>query len=53
MNRFHVLDPIPFESSLRFDLEAWHWSDTSMTMAAILYWYARPSGTDDFPLGQH
>ncbi len=53
MNRFHVLDPIPFESSLRFDLEAWHWSDTSMTMAAILYWYARPSGTDDFPSGQH
>ncbi len=28
MNRFLVLDPVPFERSLRFDLEIWHWSDT-------------------------
>jgi hypothetical protein len=49
MNRFHVLDPIPFERSLRFDLEAWHWNDTTMTMDATLYWYSRPAGADDFP----
>ncbi|MES1165495.1 MAG: glycoside hydrolase family 172 protein, partial [Verrucomicrobiota bacterium] len=30
MNRFHILDPIPFSRSLRFDLEIWHWSDTSI-----------------------
>ena len=30
MNRFHVLDPIPFSRALRFDLEIWHWSDTSI-----------------------
>jgi hypothetical protein len=49
MNRFHVLDPIPFDSSLTFDFEAWHWSDTRMTLEATLYWYARPGGGDDFP----
>jgi hypothetical protein len=49
MNRFLVLDPVPFERSLRFDLEIWHWSETSIAAAATLYWYARPRGGDDFP----
>jgi Protein of unknown function (DUF2961) len=49
MNRFHVLDPIPFTRSLRFDLEIWHWTDTSIAADALLYWYARPGGGDDFP----
>jgi hypothetical protein len=49
MNRFHILDPIPFTSSLRFDLEAWHWTDTALTLAATLYWYGRPGTGDDFP----
>jgi hypothetical protein len=44
MNRFHILDPIPFGKSLRFDLEVWHWSDTTVTMDALVYWYARPQG---------
>jgi Protein of unknown function (DUF2961) len=48
MNRFHILDPIPFSRSLRFDLEIWHWSDTSIAADALLYWYARPGGHDDF-----
>jgi hypothetical protein len=51
MNRFHILDPIPFSRSLRFDLEIWHWSDTSITADALLYWYARPGAHDDFPRG--
>jgi hypothetical protein len=49
MNRFHILDPIPFSHSLRFDLEIWHWSQTSIAADALLYWYARPGGRDDFP----
>jgi hypothetical protein len=49
MNRFHILDPIPFSRSLRFDLEIWHWSETSIAADALLYWYARPGGRDDFP----
>ncbi len=49
MNRFHILDPIPFTRSLRFDLEIWHWTDTMIGADALLYWYARPGGHDDFP----
>ncbi len=49
MNRFLVLDPVPFERSLRFDLEIWHWTDTSIAADAILYWYARPGARDDHP----
>ena len=49
MNRFLVLDPVPFERSLRFDLEIWHWSDTSIAADALLYWYARPGARDDRP----
>jgi hypothetical protein len=49
MNRFHVLDPLPFERSLRFDFEVWHWSDTTVALDAVLYWYARPGATDDLP----
>jgi hypothetical protein len=48
MNRFHVIDPIPFARGLTFDFEAWHWTDTRMSLEATLYWYARPGGTDDF-----
>ena len=49
MNRFHVLDPIPFSRALRFDLEIWHWQDTSISVDATVYWYARPGGRDDLP----
>jgi len=48
MNRFHVSDPIPFDKSLRFDFEIWHWTDTAIAIDATLYWYARPGGKDDF-----
>ncbi|HEX2660629.1 MAG TPA: glycoside hydrolase family 172 protein, partial [Polyangia bacterium] len=48
MNRFLVLDPVPFTRSLRFDLELWHWSDTTVTMSALLAWYAGPGARDDF-----
>jgi len=43
MNRFHVLDPIPFSRSLRFDFEIWHWSATTLAVDATLYWYASPT----------
>ena len=49
MNRFHVIDPIPFTSALRFDFEVWHWSDTTIALDAMLYWYARPGARDDLP----
>jgi len=49
MNRFLISDALPFRRSLRFELELWHWSDTTVRMAAMLYWYAAPGGGDDFP----
>ena len=52
MNRFHILDPIPFARALRFDLEIWHWTDNaSIAVDATVYWYARPGGRDDLLIG--
>jgi hypothetical protein len=49
VNRFHVLDCIPFTKSFRFDMEVWHWTPTiEVNYAATSYWYARPGGTDRF-----
>jgi hypothetical protein len=49
VNRFHILDNIPFKKSFRFDMEFWHWTpNIDVTYAATSYWYARPGGTDDF-----
>jgi hypothetical protein len=49
VNRFHVLDAIPFTKSFRFDMEVWHWTpNIEVAYAATSYWYARPGATDDF-----
>lgn len=42
VNRWHVLDPIPFERSLRFDMEMWHWQEVTVDADSVAYWYARP-----------
>ncbi len=48
VNRFHILDAIPFEKSFRFDMEVWHWTPNStVNYASTTYWYARPGATDD------
>ncbi len=49
VNRFHILDDIPFTKSFRFDIENWHWDERARTTrAAVSYWYARPRSTDFF-----
>jgi hypothetical protein len=49
VNRFHVLDAIPFQKSFRFDMEFWHWApNIDVPCAATTYWYARPGANDDF-----
>jgi hypothetical protein len=49
VNRFHILDNIPFEESFRFDMEFWHWTPKiDVPYAVTSYWYARPGATDDF-----
>jgi hypothetical protein len=47
VNRFRTLDAIPFEKSLRFDLELWHWGNTRVTWEGLIYYYARPGAKDD------
>jgi hypothetical protein len=43
--RWHLLDAVPFQKALRFDLELWHWDETLVTWASTAYYYARPAGT--------
>lgn len=44
-SRYHIVDDIPFKTSLRFDMEAWHWADVKATYATTAYWYALPGTT--------
>jgi hypothetical protein len=49
VNRFHILDRIPFTRDFKFDMELWHWHQTcKVNMAVVAYWYARPGATDAF-----
>ncbi len=48
VNRFHILDRIPFQKSFRFDIELWHWRDCKVNMAVTAYWYAKPGAVDGF-----
>ena len=49
VNRFHILDRIPFTKDFRFDMELWHWNERcQVNMAVTAYWYARPGETDAF-----
>jgi hypothetical protein len=49
VNRFHILDRIPFTKDFRFDMELWHWhAHCQVNMAVTAYWYARPGSRDGF-----
>ena len=49
VNRFHILDRIPFTKDFKFDMELWHWHQTcKVNMAVVAYWYARPDASDMF-----
>lgn len=48
VNRFHVMDDVPFTSSFKFDMELWHWQKTRVNMTATTYWYAAPGARDAF-----
>ena len=49
VNRFHILDRIPFTKSFKFDMELWHWKDCRVNMAVLVYYYGLPGATDTFP----
>lgn len=44
-NRYHLLDDMPFNKSLKFDMEIWHPFRKNMNYAAATYFYARPGAT--------
>jgi hypothetical protein len=48
VNRFHIIDRIPFTTDFRFDMEIWHWKGCIINASVIDYWYAKPGATDAF-----
>jgi len=48
INRWHVLDRIPFAQDFKFDMELWHWKKCQVNLYVIDYWYAQPGATDTF-----
>jgi hypothetical protein len=49
LNRWYVLDALPYRTGIQFDQEIWHWMPCKPTWAHVIYWYAKP-GTAE-PLG--
>jgi hypothetical protein len=46
-SRIRALDAIPFETSLKFDMEIWNWADCQVGYSATSFWYARPGATSN------
>lgn len=42
LNRWYVLDALPYRKAIRFDQEMWHWMPCLPTWAHVVYWYAQP-----------
>jgi hypothetical protein len=42
LNRWYVLDALPYRDSLRFEQEMWHWMPCKPTWSHVVYWYATP-----------
>ncbi len=45
VTRVRSLDAIPFDNSLKMDMEVWHWKECDVAYAATAYFYARPGAT--------
>ncbi len=50
IHRWHILDNIPFQKGIKFDLEMWHWADCVATYDWTAYWYAKPGSTGNHPI---
>jgi hypothetical protein len=42
VNRWYVLDAIPYRTGVQFDQEIWHWMPCKPTWSHVIYWYAKP-----------
>ncbi len=40
--RYRLLDGIPFNKKIHFDMELQHWTESRLNYAPTVYWYARP-----------
>jgi hypothetical protein len=47
LSRFHVMDDIAFNESLKFDMEIWHWDQAQISLAATSWYYAKPGARDN------
>jgi len=47
-SRFQIIDNIPFDKSLEFNMEVWTHTSTTVSMASTVYWYAEPDSEDAF-----
>lgn len=42
LNRWYVLDALPYRTRIRFDQEIWTWMPSRPTWSHVVYWYAEP-----------
>jgi hypothetical protein len=42
LNRWYVLDSLPYRTGIQFNQEIWHWMPCKPTWAHVIYWYAKP-----------
>jgi len=42
LNRWYVLDALPYKQSVQFDQEIWHWMPCTPVWSHVIYWYAKP-----------
>ncbi|MDO5309528.1 MAG: DUF2961 domain-containing protein [Planctomycetia bacterium] len=40
--RYRLLDGVPFTKSFKFDMEIWHWAQTTVDYAVTTFWYGLP-----------
>jgi hypothetical protein len=48
-SRYRLLDGLCFGSSLKFDMEMWHWAKTKVDFAPATFWYALPGASCNIP----
>ena len=45
--RVRALDVLPFNTSLRFDMELWHWNTAKVNYAPTTFYYMLPGGKNN------
>ncbi|HNR99361.1 MAG TPA: DUF2961 domain-containing protein [Planctomycetota bacterium] len=52
LNRWYVLDAIPYAARIRFLQEMWHWMPCIPTWTHVVYWYAAPGSGGPRPVAR-